>query len=90
MNPFFDELAIDNVTQQLPVHIDRLVGRSGTLQFPPVCAAQRPVSFHPIALGDLPLNPQVEAVQEIAVTTHPLLEPVRPVPWSGLYGSWFT
>ena len=77
MNPFFDELAIDDVAQELPVHIELLAGGSGAFQLPSVCAAQRPVGFDPIALGDLALDPEVEAMQDTAVTAHPLLEPIR-------------
>jgi len=35
------------------------------------------VRFHPIALGDLAFDPQVEVVQDAAVSAHPLLESLR-------------
>jgi hypothetical protein len=43
-------------------------GRSeGCLPAAHVGAAQRPMGFHQVALGDLPFDPQVEAVQDAAV-----------------------
>jgi hypothetical protein len=40
VDPFFDELAVDDMAEQLSVHVDRLAGGSGALQFPAVDPAQ--------------------------------------------------
>src|SRR5580704_8060738 len=77
VDPFFNELAVGDPAEQLPVHVDRLAGRSGTLQFPAVGTAQRPVGFHHVALGDLAFDPQVEVMQDAAVPADPLLESLR-------------
>jgi hypothetical protein len=40
VNPFFDEPAIDDMAEQLPVHVDRLASGRGALQLPAVDSAQ--------------------------------------------------
>ena len=40
VDPFLDELAVDDVAEQLSVHVERLAGGRGALQFPAVDPAQ--------------------------------------------------
>src|SRR5262252_6526693 len=62
VHPFFDELAVGNPAEELPVHIDRFAGGRGAFQLAPVCPAQRPVGFDHVALGDLTFDSQIEVM----------------------------
>jgi hypothetical protein len=42
------------------------------------------VRFYPVSLGDLAFDPQVEVVQDVAVTAHSLLESVRSSALTGV------
>src|SRR5205823_310589 len=74
VDPLFNELAIDNTAEELSIHIDRLASGSGTFQLPAVSTAQGPVGFDHISFRDLTFDPQIEVVDNAAITTHSLLE----------------
>jgi hypothetical protein len=84
VDPFFNESAIDNPAEELSIHIDRLASGSGAFQFPSMRTAQGPMGFDHIALGDLTLDPQIEAVEDAAITAHSLLESLWTSPLVGV------
>lgn len=80
MNPLFDEFAIGNPPEELPVHAERFASGRNALQLSSMGAAQRPAGFDHIALRDLAFDPQIEVMKDTAITAYSLLESLGACP----------